>query len=207
MHVIQCYCLISEGIKLSCHHIMGDKNTKLMSTHSKNDLKSNIIEIFGLSSLNNMVKFEQCEPDEDIRIEYKLKNSKTIIQNDSQESTDDSQQIVDTTIVANITYSELFQIDGYISDCSHNFGRSAPDRQYIYINKRPCDHSKIIKLINEIFHQYNRNQYPMFVFNFKMNSQNVDVNVTPDKLQVSFFLSKSRTINDYNQLVYCLDVY
>ncbi len=56
---------------------------------------------------------------------------------------------------------------------------------YIYI-RRPCDHSKITKLINEIFHQFNRNQYPMFVLNIVMDSKNVDVNVTPDKLQMFF---------------------
>lgn len=47
IYVIQSYCLISEGIKLSCTHVMQDKSTKIMSTQSKNNLKSNIIEIFG----------------------------------------------------------------------------------------------------------------------------------------------------------------
>jgi DNA mismatch repair ATPase MutL len=85
---------------------------------------------------------------------------------------------------ASTHYSDLFQIEGYISSCAHSSGRGAPDRQYVYINKRPCDHSRITKLINEIFHQYNRTQYPMFVLNLKMKSEHVDVNVTPDKLQM-----------------------
>ena len=38
--------------------------------------------------------------------------------------------------------------------------------------------------LNEIFHQFNRNQYPMFVLNVTMNSSDVDV--TPDKLQMFF---------------------
>ena len=75
MHVIQCYCLISEGIKLSCSHIINDKTTRLMSTHSKNGLKDNIIEIFGLSSMNSMVKFEQIEPDDETLVEFKLKSA------------------------------------------------------------------------------------------------------------------------------------
>lgn len=45
-----------------------------MSTYSKNDLKSNIIEIFGLSAINSMVKFVQSEPGEEILVEYKLKS-------------------------------------------------------------------------------------------------------------------------------------
>ncbi len=47
LYVVQSYCLISEGIKLSLYHVMQDKSTKLMSTQSKNNLKDNIIEIFG----------------------------------------------------------------------------------------------------------------------------------------------------------------
>ena len=58
------------------------------------------------------------------------------------------------------------------------------DRQYIYVNRRPCDHSKLTKLVNEMFHKFNRNQYPMFVLNINMASNYVDVNVTPDKLQM-----------------------
>jgi len=139
-----------------------------MSTYSKNDLKSNIIEIFGLSAINSMVKVVQSEPDEDILVEYKLKSP----------TSNPDQPVAETH------YSDLLQIEGYISSCAHGSGRSAPDRQYIYINKRPCDHSRITKLINEIFHQYNRTQYPMFVLNLKMRSENVDVNVTPDKLQM-----------------------
>jgi DNA mismatch repair protein PMS2 len=181
-----------------------------MSTHSKNDLKSNITEIFGLSSMNNMVKLVQCEPDEDTMVEFKLKaapkkpNNETFDDSVSEKS-EESNEINEPST----NYADLLQIEGYISNCTHNSGRGAPDRQYIYINKRPCDHSRVTKLINEVYHQYNRNQYPMYVFNFKMNSQNVDVNVTPDKLQVkrqltkfaSFFLKLNLNI------IFCKDVH
>lgn len=72
MHVIQCYCLVSEGVKLSCYNTIGDKATKMMSTHSKNSLKENIIEIFGLAAMQNLVKFEQTEPSEDHLVEFKV---------------------------------------------------------------------------------------------------------------------------------------
>lgn len=78
----------------------------------------------------------------------------------------------------------MFTIEGFISTCSHNAARSAPDRQYLYVNKRPCEHARLVKLINEQFHQFNRNQYPMFVLNIVTHTENVDVNVTPDKLQM-----------------------
>lgn len=74
MHVIQCYCLVSEGIKLSCWNSIGggDKATKMMSTHSKNSLRENVIEIFGLSAMQGLVKFEQSEPLDEHLAEFKV---------------------------------------------------------------------------------------------------------------------------------------
>ena len=54
----------------------------------------------------------------------------------------------------------------------------------MYINKRPCDNQRVIKLINEVYRQYNQSQYPMFILNISLSSKNVDINVTPDKLKI-----------------------
>lgn len=45
----------------------------------------------------------------------------------------------------------------------------------------PCDLPKLNKAINEVYHQYNRHQYPVVVLNVQLPSETVDVNVTPDK--------------------------
>jgi DNA mismatch repair protein PMS2 len=156
LNVIQSYCLISDSIKLSCYHINGTKSTNLMNTNSRNTLKDNLIEIFGIQAFNSMIKFEQVDPSDETKDEFKVKNDESL--------------------------GNLFKLNGYISNCSHGVGRSAPDRQYFYINKRPCDNSRVAKIINETFHEFNRTQYPMFVLNVNLDSRNVDVNVTPDKL-------------------------
>ena len=39
-------------------------------------------------------------------------------------------------------------------------GRSSADRQFFYINKRPCELSKVSRVINEVYHMFNRHQYP-----------------------------------------------
>ena len=36
-----------------------------------------------------------------------------------------------------------FQLEGCISSCAHGQGRSSTDRQFYYINNRPCDPSKV----------------------------------------------------------------
>lgn len=81
---------------------------------------------------------------------------------------------------------------GYISSCVHGSGRSSTDRQFFYVNSRPCEPTKVIKLINEIYRQYNPNQYPFIFLNIKMESSSVDINLTPDKRKV--FLIKEKSI-------------
>ena len=51
-----------------------------------------------------------------------------------------------------------FVLKGHISTCQHGQGRSRPDRQFFFVNNRPCDLSNGSKAINEIYHQYNRYQ-------------------------------------------------
>ncbi len=136
--------------------------------------------------MQNMIEFEQTEPDADILTEFKISKPKNKLQESNQDTDQSNQHQQQQPQIDTETYSNIFKIEGYISDCGHTCGRSAADRQYFYVNKRPCDHSKLTKIINEIFHQFNRHQYPMFVLNIIMDSKNVDVNVTPDKLQMFF---------------------
>lgn len=82
----------------------------------------------------------------------------------------------------------------FISSCAHGSGRSCTDRQYFYVNSRPCEPVKIIKLINEIYRQYNPHQYPFVFLNIDLDRSSVDVNVTPDKRKV--FLTKEKIILD-----------
>ena len=63
----------------------------------------------------------------------------------------------------------VFCLTGFVSRCDHGTGRSANDRQYIYINKRPCDMPKLTRLVNEVYHMFNRNQYPFLVLNIDLS--------------------------------------
>lgn len=77
-----------------------------------------------------------------------------------------------------------FTIDGWISSCHHGSGRSSKDRQFIYINSRPCEPKKILKIINEMYSRYNSNQNPFVYLNIIVKRSDVDVNITPDKRQL-----------------------
>ena len=59
-----------------------------------------------------------------------------------------------------------FVLKGHISTCQHGQGRSRPDRQFFFVNNRPCDLSNGSKAINEIYHQYNRYQCTSYFHEF-----------------------------------------
>ncbi|XP_022166778.1 mismatch repair endonuclease PMS2 [Myzus persicae] len=88
--------------------------------------------------------------------------------------------------------SNIFELDGYISSCDHSGGRSSKDRQFYFINSRPCEPLKVIKTVNEVYHQYNQNQYPFVYLNITIAKAEVDINVTPDKRQI--FLSNENIL-------------
>jgi hypothetical protein len=41
------------------------------------------------------------------------------------------------------------RLTGWLSSCVHGEGRAAADRQFYYINSRPCDPARISKVVNE----------------------------------------------------------
>ncbi|OTF81938.1 mismatch repair endonuclease PMS2-like protein [Euroglyphus maynei] len=79
------------------------------------------------------------------------------------------------------TSDDQVQINGYISKPDKGCGRSLQDRQYFYINNRPCDLPQICRQINQIYRQYNRHQYPFVVLRIDAESRFIDLNCTPDK--------------------------
>ncbi|XP_071863573.1 mismatch repair endonuclease PMS2 isoform X1 [Bombus fervidus] len=154
IQVLYSYCLVSTNTKITCSNCVSDKSPNLViNTVSPSNILSNINLIFGKKSSNGLSKIELLPPDEATLQEYNLS----------------SNVVVD------------FEWDCYISSCDHDVGRSAPDRQFFYVNGRPCDLTKVSKLINQIYHKYNNKQYPFIFLNLKLNKHSTDINVTPNK--------------------------
>ncbi|CAG8533298.1 16067_t:CDS:10 [Funneliformis mosseae] len=73
------------------------------------------------------------------------------------------------------------RIIGHISKPMKGYGRGSNDRQYFFINGRPCNLPKIAKAINELYKSFNTFQYPFIVMDFRLAKFLYDVNVSPDK--------------------------
>lgn len=157
--VLQSYCIISTGVRITCSNQMGQgKRSTVLCTSGSNSMRDNIGAVFGPKQLQSLIPFRQISPNDSVKEDYGLGG-------------------VDVP-------KDLFNIDGFVSQGDHGVGRSATDRQFFFINKRPCDPVKVSKLVNEVYHMYNRHQYPFVALNIAVASDCVDVNVTPDKRQI-----------------------
>ncbi|XP_075686367.1 mismatch repair endonuclease PMS2 [Rhinoderma darwinii] len=160
VQILQAYCIISTNVRINCTNQVGQgKRTPVVcSSGTSSSVKENIGAVFGQKQLQNLIPFVQLPPSESVCEEYGLKQADVI--------------------------GGFYTITGYISRCDHGIGRSATDRQFYFINQRPCDPAKVTKIVNEAYHSFNRHQYPFVVLNICVNSECVDINVTPDKRQI-----------------------
>lgn len=159
VQVLQAYCIISAGIRVSCTNQLGQgKRQPVVCTSGSSGMKENIGSVFGQKQLQSLVPFVQLPPSDSVCEEYCLS--------------------------ACGAPQSPFRISGFISQCTHGAGRSSTDRQFFFINQRPCDPAKVSRLVNEVYHMYNRHQYPFVILNMSVDSECVDINVTPDKRQI-----------------------
>ncbi|XP_017273786.1 mismatch repair endonuclease PMS2 [Kryptolebias marmoratus] len=167
IHILQAYCIISTGVRITCSNQNGQgKRSTVLSTSGSQSMRDNIGAIFGPKQLQSLLPFQQVPPTENILEEYGLKGADLP--------------------------KQLFLITGFVSRGDHGVGRSATDRQFFFINNRPCDPLKVTKLVNEVYHMYNRHQYPFVALNIAVAPECVDVNVTPDKRQI--FLQEEKLL-------------
>ncbi|XP_029802915.1 mismatch repair endonuclease PMS2 [Suricata suricatta] len=159
VQILHAYCIIAAGVRISCSNQVGQgKRQPVVCTSGSSSLKENIGSVFGQKQLQSLIPFVQLPPSDSVCEEYGLRPSDAL--------------------------QALFRISGFISHCAHGIGRSSTDRQFFFINRRPCDPAKVTRLVNEVYHMYNRHQYPFVVLNISVDSDCVDVNVTPDKRQI-----------------------
>lgn len=170
--ILQAYALISYGkrIILSNQTTKGGKTT-IMSTNGSVSMMDNIVAIFGARQGTNLLTIRQPLEKNEVLTQEVVKSL-------------DSSLNVSTDMDLERLGLDRFEFEGYVSSSSHGSGRSARDRQYFYVNGRPCDPKTVIRVVNEIYHRYNPNQQPFVVLNVNLERSDVDVNVTPDKRQV-----------------------
>ncbi|XP_017027389.1 mismatch repair endonuclease PMS2 [Drosophila kikkawai] len=178
--ILQAYCLVTKGVRILCSNQTpkGAKNV-VLQTHGSQDVLANISAIFGARQASDLVPLKS--PFEQGQL------SEAGLRADLNSSVD----AADTTTCTQFTSEDVerlnqadFQLEGYISSCRHGAGRSSRDRQFFFVNARPCDPKNIAKVMNEMYHRYNVQQQPFIYLNIVTARSDVDVNLTPDKRQL-----------------------
>lgn len=170
--ILQGYCLVSKGVRIMCTNFnaKGAKSV-ILATHGSQNYVENIEAVFGSKQVSDLIK-----------IKSPFEENLTLESLQDLNETDSSFQITEEDI-AQIN-SKQFELEGWISSCEHGKGRGSKDRQYFFVNSRPCEPHNIAKLINQIYHRYNLHQFPFVFLNILTERSQVDVNLTPDKRQL-----------------------
>ncbi|ODN04620.1 Mismatch repair endonuclease PMS2 [Orchesella cincta] len=154
VNVLYGYCLVVNGVRISCSNVVGNgRPSEVIAVPGFSTMRERIVAVFGSKQLSSLIEIKQTDavPSE-ILSEFGLPEE---------------------------AYERKYELEGYISQ--PNQGRSSNDRQFFFINSRPCDPAKISRVINEVYHSFSRSQNPFVCLHIRTNRENVDINVTPDK--------------------------
>ncbi|XP_023294988.2 mismatch repair endonuclease PMS2 isoform X1 [Lucilia cuprina] len=176
--ILQAYCLVSRGVRIICSNqtLKGAKSI-VVQTHGSQDILANVSSIFGSRQVNDILPLK-CPLKDSNGVDIPANLLMEQLQNDVGESF----RLTKEDILQ--LYDSQFKLEGYISSCEHGSGRSSKDRQYFFVNSRPCDPKNISKVVNDCYHRYNVNQFPFIYLNIITDRQSVDINLTKDKRQL-----------------------
>ncbi|KAI8609953.1 hypothetical protein BC830DRAFT_1148067 [Chytriomyces sp. MP71] len=179
IELIHAFALIATGVRILASNQIG-KGTRnvLVSTSANGSLKLNFSNVFGSRLLSSIQEVDLSVSATTLSAEASTA-SRDSAGPSSQYSIEDEE--MDAEVSQNSNPNSAVTIQGLISKPTFNCGRTSADRQFFYINKRPCDLPKVAKVINEVYKSYNSYQYPILVWNLIMDPDAYDVNVTPDK--------------------------
>ncbi|KAL1410623.1 ATP-binding mismatch repair protein [Vanrija albida] len=133
----------------------GGKRHTVLATDGKGGLRASVAAVWGPKALEGVV-------DVDLALEVEVDRAMA-----RREGIEEGTQTI--------------HVSGLISSGAWGQGRSSADRQYVYINGRPCTLPKVLKAVNEVYKSFNTNQVPLAILNFEIPRESVDINVSPDK--------------------------
>ncbi|KIP06904.1 hypothetical protein PHLGIDRAFT_72015 [Phlebiopsis gigantea 11061_1 CR5-6] len=157
--LVPCTCE-NNGVRLTVSNQLSGRVRKLVQLRIDGTptLRASISALWGPKTLESLVELD---------VTFEVETAKSILRRPNH-----------TTSVAPTT---TVTVRGMISKFSLNCGRSASDRQYFFVNGRPCSPSKVQKAFNEVYKTFNATQMPFIVADFSLPNGSHDINVSPDK--------------------------
>ncbi|KAI9352103.1 hypothetical protein BDR26DRAFT_797800 [Obelidium mucronatum] len=204
IELIQAFALVSIDVRIMAIGLNPKSGRSiLVSSCGNSSMKLNISNVFGSKVVPTVLE-----------VDFSVSTTATLPEQASKKGSDDvysqndgsvgtpAEDVEDQVLDDEDTQSNArtINVKGLISRPIQNFGRTSNDRQFFYINNRPCDLPKLAKVVNEVYKTYNAHQYPVIVWNLIMDPDMFDVNVSPNKR--TLFLHNERVVfeNMKNQL-------
>ncbi|KAL3313186.1 Mismatch repair endonuclease pms2 [Cichlidogyrus casuarinus] len=183
LFMITSYCIALADVQIACYKADPKQSLfkLIISNGQSKTVQQNIINIFGPTIKEELLALDECS-----------QISPDVIEEFQLESEEISKEIV--------------HISGFISKPNTGdatkFGRSSSDRQFVFVNSRPCDMPKVNKLVTTLWRRCAReslleincqmpqrslsNKFPFLAIFINLAKDAFDVNVCPDKRRLLF---------------------
>ncbi|KAF8265868.1 hypothetical protein EI94DRAFT_1685081 [Lactarius quietus] len=162
LHLLTAYALVpctreNNGVVLTVSNTPdGGKKTAQLRTDGATSIRASVGALWGPKQLENLV---------DLRLSFEVVPEKTVLRRRDEGDVCNHQ----------------IRVEGLISKFTPGAGRVGTDRQFFFINGRPCAPAKVQKAINEVYRTFNANQTPFVIADFILPTDSCDINVSPDK--------------------------
>ncbi|KAH7907596.1 DNA mismatch repair protein MutL [Hygrophoropsis aurantiaca] len=167
LNLLTAYALVpcakeNKGVRLTVsNHPDGGRKTIQLRTDGSPSTRASVTALWGPKALENVV---------DLDLSFQVETEKAVLRRRTNQDDDDP-----------IDNATLVRVRGLISKFTVGAGRTGSDRQFFFINGRPCNPSKAQKAFNEVYRSFNANQSPFIVADFILPTHACDINVSPDK--------------------------
>ncbi|KAI0920198.1 hypothetical protein AcV5_010002 [Taiwanofungus camphoratus] len=149
----------NKGVRLSVtHHPAGGRKTVQLRTDGTPLMRASVSALWGPKALEHLVELD---------LRFGVETEKAVLRRRGLLDGDGHMNEV--------------RVRGLVSKFAVGCGRTGTDRQFFFINGRPCNPSKVQKAFNEVYRTFNANQSPFIVADFILPTDSCDVNVSPDK--------------------------
>ncbi|KAI0823883.1 hypothetical protein BC628DRAFT_1382209 [Trametes gibbosa] len=166
----------NNGVRLSVtNQPSGGRKSTQMRTDGTPSIRASVSAIWGPKTLDNLV---------DIELNFDVEVEAAVLRRLGKNQDEGNTNRV--------------QVRGLISRFSMGCGRNGTDRQFFFVNGRPCAPSKVQKAFNEVYRTFNATQSPFIIADFILPTRSCDINVSPDKRTI--------LIHSENNLIQALKV-
>ncbi|TFK88963.1 DNA mismatch repair protein MutL [Polyporus arcularius HHB13444] len=164
LSLLHAYALVpcakeNKGVRLSVtNQTIGGKKTVQLRTDGTPSTRASVSAVWGPKALENLVELDLC---------FVVEVEAAVLRRLGKAQDDENPNEV--------------RVRGLISKFAVGCGRNGTDRQFFFVNGRPCSPSKVQKAFNEVYRSFNATQSPFIIADFILPTNSCDINVSPDK--------------------------